>query len=52
YLNGLVQAEPAVRNAMLADWEQAPGARLAHPREDHLLPFMVVAGAAGAVVCA
>jgi len=28
-------------------WESAPGARLAHPREDHLLPLMVVAGSAG-----
>ena len=29
----------------LADWESAPGARLAHPREEHLLPLMVAAGA-------
>jgi aromatic ring-opening dioxygenase catalytic subunit (LigB family) len=32
---------------MLADWQSAPSARLAHPREDHLLPLMVAAGAAG-----
>ncbi|MGY4349626.1 aromatic ring-opening dioxygenase catalytic subunit (LigB family) [Bradyrhizobium sp. GM7.3] len=31
---------------MLVDWENAPSARLAHPREDHLLPLMVAAGAA------
>lgn len=35
------------RDAALARWEQAPGARAAHPREEHLLPLMVVAGAAG-----
>jgi aromatic ring-opening dioxygenase catalytic subunit (LigB family) len=32
---------------MLIDWQNAPGARLAHPREDHLMPLMVAAGAAG-----
>lgn len=36
-----------VRNDMLLHWEDAPAARLAHPREDHLLPLMVAAGAAG-----
>jgi aromatic ring-opening dioxygenase catalytic subunit (LigB family) len=35
------------RNTELARWSQAPAARLAHPREEHLLPLMVVAGAAG-----
>jgi len=35
------------RNARLVDWAAAPGARLAHPREEHLLPLMVAAGAAG-----
>lgn len=47
YLNDAVsQPDPARRNAMLVDWQHAPGARLAHPREDHLLPLMVAAGAA------
>lgn len=36
------------RDARLTHWAQAPGARAAHPREEHLLPLMVVAGAAGA----
>jgi aromatic ring-opening dioxygenase catalytic subunit (LigB family) len=35
------------RNAGLANWSQAPAARYAHPREEHLLPLMVAAGAAG-----
>jgi len=30
----------------VAAWESAPAARLAHPREEHLLPLMVAAGAA------
>ena len=47
YLNEAISAEAARRNAMLVDWEKAPSARLAHPREDHLLPLMVAAGAAG-----
>jgi aromatic ring-opening dioxygenase catalytic subunit (LigB family) len=36
-----------LRTRRLLDWEKAPAARLAHPQEDHLLPLMVVAGAAG-----
>ena len=28
-------------------WEQATGARFSHPYEDHLVPLMVAAGAAG-----
>lgn len=34
------------REAALADWEGAPHGREAHPREEHLLPLMVAAGAA------
>jgi aromatic ring-opening dioxygenase catalytic subunit (LigB family) len=34
------------RDARLAAWATAPAARLAHPREEHLIPLMVVAGAA------
>ncbi|WP_223146302.1 hypothetical protein [Pusillimonas sp. ANT_WB101] len=30
----------------MIDWESAPGARDAQPREDHFLPLMVAAGAA------
>ena len=35
------------RDRRLVEWERAPLARAAHPREEHLLPLMVVAGAAG-----
>jgi aromatic ring-opening dioxygenase catalytic subunit (LigB family) len=35
------------RARRLTAWASAPGARQAHPREEHLVPLMVVAGAAG-----
>ncbi len=35
------------RNQRLINWETAPTARQSHPREDHLVPLMVVSGAAG-----
>ena len=37
---------PEGRADRLQAWAQAPAARLAHPREEHLLPLMVAAGAA------
>lgn len=40
----------AERDAALARWTDAPAARACHPREEHLLPLMVIAGAAGADV--
>lgn len=36
------------RNDRLVRWSSAPAARMAHPREEHFLPLMVIAGAAGA----
>jgi aromatic ring-opening dioxygenase catalytic subunit (LigB family) len=36
------------RDRALSGWAAAPSARRAHPREEHLIPLMVVAGAAGA----
>lgn len=36
-----------LRAERLAGWAQAPSAREAHPREEHLIPLMVAAGAAG-----
>ncbi|HEY0841009.1 MAG TPA: class III extradiol ring-cleavage dioxygenase [Vulgatibacter sp.] len=40
-------AAPEARDRLLERWQEAPMARRAHPREEHLLPLMVVAGAAG-----
>lgn len=40
--------EQREREERLVRWATAPAARSAHPREEHLLPLMVVAGAAGA----
>ena len=48
WLAGVVEGDPAAREAGLADWAAAPAARLAHPREEHLLPLMVAAGASNA----
>lgn len=42
----LVESAPARRSERLLDWERAPAAREAHPREDHLLPLHVAVGAA------
>ena len=39
-------AEPSARQTRLIEWIEAPAARASHPREEHLLPLMVVAGAA------
>jgi aromatic ring-opening dioxygenase catalytic subunit (LigB family) len=39
--------EAKERDQRLIEWERAPAARQAHPREEHLLPLMVIAGAAG-----
>ena len=35
------------RATELAGWRRAPAARFAHPREEHLMPLMIAAGAAG-----
>ena len=40
-------SDPERRNAKLTEWENAPWARFCHPREEHLLPLHVAAGAAG-----
>lgn len=48
WLRVAATAEPAERDRLLAAWESAPAARASHPREEHLLPLMVIAGAAGA----
>jgi aromatic ring-opening dioxygenase catalytic subunit (LigB family) len=48
YLADVVaETNPARRNERLMRWQSAPDALSAHPRAEHLLPLMVVAGAAG-----
>jgi aromatic ring-opening dioxygenase catalytic subunit (LigB family) len=43
----LIDSSPAERTERLRRWEEAPSARVAQPQEDHLIPLMVVVGAAG-----
>lgn len=38
--------DPVRRDDAIRQWEQAPLARLGHPREEHLAPLFVAAGAA------
>jgi aromatic ring-opening dioxygenase catalytic subunit (LigB family) len=47
WLGRTVTADPEARDAALARWAEAPGARVSHPREEHLLPLHVIAGLAG-----
>ena len=49
WLAAAVASPSAQRNALLRDWTRAPHARDCHPPggEEHLLPLMVAAGAAG-----
>lgn len=42
----LVDTAPNQRSQRLLEWAKAPAARLAHPREEHLIPLMVAVGAA------
>jgi aromatic ring-opening dioxygenase catalytic subunit (LigB family) len=47
WLGATIAAPAAARDERLTDWQAAPSARASHPREEHLLPLMVIAGAAG-----
>ena len=46
WLRQTLTLDATTRNQRLVQWGAAEGARQAHPREEHLLPLMVVAGAA------
>ncbi|MBX5481364.1 MAG: dioxygenase [Myxococcaceae bacterium] len=48
WLRESVTLDANARDDRLIRWSTAPAARQAHPREEHLLPLMVIAGAAGA----
>lgn len=45
WLTATVEASPAEREVGLVQWAEAPAGRVSHPREEHLLPLMVAAGA-------
>ena len=46
WLDASLAKTGAERSAALIEWDKAPAARQAHPREEHLLPLMVAVGAA------
>lgn len=46
WLQAAMAAGPQQRESALLHWEDAPAARICHPREEHLLPLMVATGAA------
>ena len=48
WLRDAVERPGAERAARLQHWRDAPDARLAHPRHEHLLPLMVAAGTSDA----
>jgi aromatic ring-opening dioxygenase catalytic subunit (LigB family) len=47
WLAETVSADPKTREDRLTHWTAAPHARDVHPREEHLVPLFVAAGAAG-----
>lgn len=47
WLTKAVESSAAERDALLAKWSEAPYAAFSHPREEHLMPLMVAAGAGG-----
>lgn len=47
WLTETVEQPATERAKRLEGWGEAPFARFSHPREEHLLPLMVVAGAGG-----
>ena len=45
WLTRAVESPAAERDALLTGWREAPFAAYAHPREEHLSPLIVAAGA-------
>jgi aromatic ring-opening dioxygenase catalytic subunit (LigB family) len=46
WLTKAVAQTGAARDAALGGWKEAPAGAFSHPREEHLIPLMVAAGAA------
>ena len=47
WLTETIESPAAERDARLKEWKKAPSATFAHPREEHLIPLMMPAGAGG-----
>lgn len=47
WLTETIESPTAQRDTRLKQWRKAPEASFAHPREEHLIPLMVAAGAGG-----
>jgi len=47
WLTRAVESPAPERDGLLKNWQKAPHARFAHPREEHLIPLIVAAGAGG-----
>jgi len=47
WLTRAIEFPAPERDSLLANWREAPFAAYAHPREEHLIPLMVAAGAGG-----
>jgi aromatic ring-opening dioxygenase catalytic subunit (LigB family) len=47
WLTRAVEQPAAERDVLLTGWRKAPFAAYAHPREEHLIPLLVAAGAGG-----
>jgi aromatic ring-opening dioxygenase catalytic subunit (LigB family) len=47
WLTQAVESPSSQRDTLLAGWRNAPFAAFAHPREEHLVPLFVAAGAGG-----
>lgn len=47
WLTQALESMAAERDALLTNWQSAPFAAYSHPREEHLIPLLVAAGAGG-----
>jgi len=47
WLTKAVESPASERDSLMQDWRNAPFAAYCHPREEHLIPLLVTAGAGG-----